>query len=105
MALWFGFLPVLCGISLRTLRLCLRLCPPGAPFLAFFARRGDFPKLLANRYGLPQTGIAGEFRGLAGPLPGEVRVAASKVTISRGLFINRPPQIERFDNPPRRQLE
>src|ERR1039458_4813983 len=71
---------------------------------AFFAREvGILRTLLANRLscGFPQTGIAGKLRRLVGRFPGEVRVAAPKVPVRRSLPVNRPPQIERFDDPAR----
>src|ERR1035437_2033437 len=61
--------------------------------------------LLADGYGFPQAGIAGELRRFVGPFPSEVGVAAPEVTVSRGLPVNRPPQAERFDDPARSQLE
>src|ERR1019366_2665340 len=88
------------------------LCPlwlkPGAPFLARLLReKWGFRTLLANRLSgrLPQPGIAGELRRFVGGFPSEVRVAAPEVPVRRGLPVNRPPQIERLDNPARRQLE
>src|ERR1700677_302666 len=40
-----------------------------------------------------------------GGLPGEVRIGPSEVTVSRGLAVDRPAQVEAFDNPLRGQLE
>src|SRR5580698_1065615 len=54
---------------------------------------------------LSQPRIASQLRRFVGRLPSEVRIIASKVSISRGLAVDRPTQIERFDDPLRRQLE
>src|ERR1700722_1510891 len=61
-------------------------------------------KLLPSRYRLPHAGIAGQLRRFVGGFPGEVGVAATEVAVSGGLLVNRPAQVQRFDNPARRQL-
>src|ERR1051326_7154286 len=61
--------------------------------------------LLANSYCFTKAGIAGQFGGFVGRLPGEVGIAASEVAIGCGLLINRPAQVERVDNATRRQFE
>src|ERR1022692_1080470 len=92
MALWFALLSVLRGPYSAN---------SAVKFWHFSAKslepqrsrrmpRRSQRKLLANRvtYWLPQSGIA-----------------APEVTVSRGLPVNRPPQVQRFDDPARRELE
>ena len=42
---------------------------------------------------------------LVGLFPGEIRVVPSEMTVSRGFAIDRPQQIERFDDTARGQVE
>src|SRR5207253_9039196 len=58
---------------------------------------------LANR--LAQTGVTGQLGGLVRGFPGEVRIVASKMAVSRGLAVDGPPQIERLDNALGREFE
>jgi hypothetical protein len=64
--------------------------------LASVASSGIFEILLTNclTHRFPQAGIAGQFRRLARRFPSEVGVIASEMTVSRGLFVNRPPQVQ-----------
>src|SRR5580698_3471491 len=54
---------------------------------------------------LSQTRVTRQLRRFIGRFPGEIRIVTSEVSISRGLAIDRPPQIERFDDPLGSQLE
>src|ERR1039458_5437614 len=109
MALWFALLSVLRGPYSAN---------SAVKFWHFSAKslepqrsrrmpRRSQRKLLANRvtYWLPQSGIAGQRRCFVGALPREVGIAEPEVTVSRGLPVNRPPQVQRFDDPARRELE
>src|SRR5208283_542879 len=62
-------------------------------------------RLLPSRHRLAYSGVARQLRGFVGRFPGKIRIAASKMPVSRRLFVNRTPQVEGLDNPPRRQLE
>src|SRR5450755_747610 len=64
------------------------------------------PGLLTPRLcGLAQASVARQLRRLAGCFPGEIRVIASKVAVGRGLAVNRPAQVERFNDALGRQFE
>src|SRR5262245_12900482 len=43
--------------------------------------------------------------GLVGLLPAERRQLAAEVAVARRLAVDRPPQVQRLDDPRRRQLE
>src|SRR4051812_24042568 len=67
--------------------------------------QGRREKLFPSSDWLSDTRIAGELRSLVSGLPGEVGIAATEVSVSGSLLVNRTPQVQRFDNPARRQLE
>src|SRR5208282_3830319 len=52
-----------------------------------------------------QAGVGCQFCGFVGCFPGEIRIAATEVSVGRGLTVNRTAQIERFDDLARLQLE
>src|SRR5713101_7669120 len=54
---------------------------------------------------LSQSSIARQPFGFVSSFPSEVRVLAAEVPVSRSLFINRAPQIQRLDDAPGRQLK
>src|SRR5689334_14839777 len=51
------------------------------------------------------TGAGAQRFGFIGSLPSEAFFVAAEVSVSRGCFINRPAQIELFDDTARRQLK
>src|SRR5687767_394738 len=55
--------------------------------------------------GRSEAGIRPERGRFVGPLPRELRLGSAEVAEGGGLLVDRPPQIEGFDNPFRRQLE
>ena len=61
--------------------------------------------LLARACGFPETCIASQLGRLVGRFPCEVGIAASEVSIGRGLLVDRTAQIQRVDDAARRQLE
>src|SRR5271165_5205015 len=57
------------------------------------------------RVRLRQARLLAQRRGLIGLLPREVGIVAAKMSVSRGLAIDRTPQVKRLDDAFRRQLE
>src|ERR1700688_4334891 len=81
---------------LRAAGSSLHTCSPGRS-------RSLLANALPRRF--PQSGITGQLRSFVGSFPGEVRVAASEVSVGRRLLLDRPPEIQRLNNASRRQLE
>lgn len=72
---------------------------------SMFPSRGAFRSLLTTldtRDSL-KSRIAPEGLGFIGSLPGELWLVSPEVTVSRGLFENRPSQTEAIDDPSRRE--
>src|ERR1051326_2369883 len=51
------------------------------------------------------TGAGAQRFGFIGPFPGEAFFVAAEVSVSRGCFINRPAQVELFDDTARSQFK
>src|SRR5271166_5394361 len=78
----------------------------GAPPLSRCLRKGGIRQnLLVRCNRLAHARITGQLRRFVGQFPREIGIAAPEVSIRRGLAVDRPPQIERIDNPLGRQLE
>src|ERR1700690_1842664 len=58
-----------------------------------------------NSHGAAGAGFLADSVGFVGALPREARAGAAEVSVSCRRTINRAPQVERFDDSLRRQLE
>src|SRR5271155_2185053 len=67
----------------------------------------EFDHLLAHglSHRLPHAGIASQLRRLVSRFPGEVGIVAPEVAVGRRLLIDGTAQIQRINDPTRRQLE
>src|SRR3954470_2974133 len=54
--------------------------------------------LIVGRYRSTYAGVARQLGCFVGGFPGEITIAAAKVSVGRGLAVNRTAQVERLDD-------